>query len=393
MKQAEVLLKEYEQTMLDHWKWLHAHPELSGQEEKTAAYVADQLRKMGLEPKEHVGGFGVTALIQGGKPGKCLALRADMDALPITEATGLPFASQNPGVMHACGHDAHTAMLLAAAFVLNQMKDEICGSVKLIFQPSEETANDSGAKRMIADGVLENPRVDAIIGQHTLPVHSTGTLRVLEGPASASSDRFYITIKGRASHAAKPQSGVDAIVVGAQVITALQTIVSRSVGPLESSVITIGKVTGGTRYNVIADTVEMEGTCRNLNPEVRDAVAERMEQIIRGITAAMGADYEFRYVRCYSPIINDSAMYRLVRDTAAEILGEENILFPESSVGGEDFSFYAEKVPGVFYRVGCHKEGTPIYPAHNEHLVIDEPALYHGAHIMVASALKFLSQP
>lgn len=392
MKQAEILLTEYEQTMLSHWKWLHAHPELSGQEAQTAAYVAQQLRGMGLEPQEGVGGHGVIALIQGGKPGKCLALRADMDALPITEQTGVPFASQNPGVMHACGHDAHTAMLLGAAHVLTQLKDELCGCVKLIFQPSEETSDNSGAKRMIAAGALEHPHVDAIIGQHVNPNRPTGTVTLLDGTMSAASDRFFITIKGRSCHASKPNQGVDAIVVGAQIITALQTIVSRNVNPTDSCVITIGKVTGGTRYNVVAGECAMEGTCRNLNPEVRDTMPQRMEQIIRGITHGMGAEYEFRYVKGYSPIINDPAMFQLVHDTAAALLGTDHIAVPELSLGGEDFSFYAEQVPAVFYRMGCHKEGTPIWPVHNEHFLPDEQALFHGAHVMAASALNFLSE-
>jgi len=331
------------------------------------------------------------ALIQGGKPGKCIALRADMDALPITEETGVPFASQTPGVMHACGHDAHTAMLLGAACVLTQMKDELCGSVKLIFQPSEETADNSGAKRMIADGVLENPHVDAIIGQHVNPNRPTGTATILDGAVSAASDRFFITIKGKTCHASKPNDGVDAIVVGAQVITALQTIVARNVSPVDSCVITIGKVSGGTRYNVLAGTFEMEGTCRNLNPAVRDAMPERMERVIRGITAGLGAQYEFRYVRGYSPIINNPSMFRLVRGTAAQLLGEESVVTPEPALGGEDFSFFAEKVPAAFYRIGCHKEGTTRYPVHNEHFAPDEAALYHGAHILIASALQFLS--
>ena len=392
MEQAETLLKEYEQTMLEHWHWIHAHPELSGQEEQTAAYVAKCLREMGLEPWEHVGGHGVVALIEGGKPGRCLALRADMDALPITEETGLPFASQNPGVMHACGHDAHTAMLLGAAWVLNEMKSELCGSVKLIFQPSEETSNDSGARRMIEDGVLENPKVDAIIGQHVNPRRATGTVTTLEGAVSAASDRFFITIKGKASHAGKPNNGVDAIVAGAQVITALQTIVSRTVSPVDSCVITIGTVSGGTRYNVIADTFQMEGTCRNLNPAVREALPERMEHIVRGITEGMGAEYKFRYVKGYDSIINDRSMFRLVYETALGLRGEENMVVPERSMDGEDFSLFAARVPAVFYRIGCRKESEPEYPLHNQRFAPDPDTLYHGARVMVASAIRYLKQ-
>ena len=392
MNRATTLLQQYTQTMLTHWKWLHAHPELSGQEKETAAYVAAQLREMGLDPKENVGGHGVTALIQGSKPGKCLALRADMDALPITEATGVPFASVNPGVMHACGHDAHTAMLLAAAHVLNRMKDELCGSVKLIFQPSEETADNSGAKRMIADGVLENPRVDAIIAQHMNPNRPSGTVTILDGTMTAASDRFFITVRGQSCHASKPNQGVDAIVVGAQIITALQTIVSRNVNPTDSCVITIGKVTGGTRYNVVAGEFTMEGTCRNLNPEIREAMPQRLEQIIRGIAHGMGAEYEFRYVKGYPPAVNDPTMFQLIWETTTALLGADRIAIPEPALGGEDFAFYAEQVPAAFFRTGCHKEDTPIWPVHNEHFLPDEQALYHGAHVMITSALNFLSQ-
>ena len=392
MDRLETLLKEYEPTMLEHWKWLHAHPELSGQEAETAAYVAARLREMGLEPQERVGGHGIVALIEGAKPGRCLALRADMDALPIEEKTGLPFASQNPGVMHACGHDAHTAMLLGAAWALNEWKDELCGSVKLIFQPSEETSNNSGAQRMIEDGVLEQPKVDAIIGQHVNPKRATGVMTTLEGAVSAASDRFFITIKGKASHAGKPNNGVDAIVAGAQVISALQTIVSRSVSPVDSCVITIGTVSGGTRYNVIADTFRMEGTCRNLNPAVRETLPERMEHIIRGITEGMGAEYEFRYVKGYDPILNDRSMFRLVYDTAVSLQGEENMVVPELSMDGEDFSYFAAQVPAVFYRIGCHKEGTPEYPLHNERFFPDPDTLYYGARVMVKSAIRYLEQ-
>ena len=378
-------------TILNHWKWLHAHPELSGQEKNTATYVADQLRKLGLEPTEHVGGYGVTAVIEGNGPGRCIGLRADMDALPIQEETGVPFASTNPGVMHACGHDAHTAMLLGAAQVLTELRHTFHGKVKLIFQPSEETADNSGAKRMIADGALENPHVDAIIGQH-VTVNQTGRVTVRDGAASAASDRFFITVRGKSCHAAKPQEGVDAVVVGAQIITALQAIVSRNISPMDNCVITIGKVNAGTRYNVVADECTMEGTCRNLNPAVRDAMPDRMEGIIAGIANGMGADYEFRYVRGYSPIINDPDMVRLVRRTATQIRGEENVGIPALAMGGEDFSFFAEKMPAVFYRIGCHRDGTPKWPAHNGHFLPDEPALFHGAHVMVASALEYLAE-
>jgi len=392
MKQIETLVNSYWDAVQEHWHWLHAHPELSGQEEQTAAYIADALRKMGLTPTERVGGYGVTALIEGAKPGKCVGLRADFDALPLSECTGLPFASQNPGAMHACGHDAHTAMLLGAARILCDLRDQFSGTVKLIFQPSEENSADSGAKKMIADGVLQDPKVDAIIGQHVEPVHSSGQIALKKGSLTAASDRFFITVKGKSCHASSPHKGVDAVTIGAQIITALQNIISRTVSPFDNSVITIGKVTAGTRYNVVAESCEMEGTCRNLNPEVRGEIPQRMENIIKGIAEGMGAEYEFTYIRGYSPLVNDGAMAELVATTGTELLGEDNVIWLEhAGMGGEDFSFYAEQIPGIFYRLGCGKEGTPHYPLHNPNFIPDAPALKVGTTVMVASALRFLN--
>ena len=393
MKNVEELVKKYEAEVVKHYQWLHAHPELSGQEKETAAYIAAQLRKLGLEPVENVGGYGVVAVIQGKCAGKCIGLRADFDALPITECTGLPFASQNPGVMHACGHDAHTAMLLGVAMVLLELRDTFDGCVKLIFQPSEENSADSGAKKMIADGVLENPRVDAIIGQHIHAERSVGTVVTRVGVDTAASDRFFITIEGKSSHAASPNNGIDAIAVSAQVISALQSIVARNVAPLQSAVITIGKISGGERYNVLAGRVEMEGTCRNLNPAVQDMIEGRMESIIRGVAEGMGARYTFRYIRGYSPIVNAQEMVELVCAAAEGVVGKTGIeIKPAPSMGGEDFSFYAEKVPGAFYRLGCHTEGTPVWPSHNEHLVVDTTCFPVGMRVMAESALNYLAK-
>ena len=393
MERVKELIDQYQDTVVEHYHWLHAHPEVSGQEKETAAYIAAQLRKMGLEPTENVGGYGVTAVIQGRGPGKCIGLRADFDALPIQECTGLPFASQNPGVMHACGHDTHASMLLGVAQVLLDLRDTFDGCVKLIFQPSEENSADSGAKKMIADGALENPHVDAIIGQHINPEKPVGTIGTRVGADSAASDRFFITIEGKSSHASQPQNGIDTIAVSAQVISTLQTIVARNVAPLKSAVVTIGKISGGDRYNVLAGRVDMEGTCRNHDPAVRDMIEQRMESIIRGVAEGMGATYTFRYIRGYSPIMNDKDMTELLCATASEIIGEENIeIKPAPGLGGEDFSFFAEKVPGAFYRMGCHTEGTPIWPAHNEHMVVDPACFPIGMQIMVESALNYLAK-
>ena len=387
------LIKKFEEAVLEHYHWLHSHPELSGQEKETAAYIVAKLREMGLEPTENVGGYGVTAVIQGKGPGKCVGLRADIDALPITECTGLPFASQYSGVMHACGHDTHAAMLLGSALVLNELKDTFDGCVKLIFQPSEENSADSGAKRMIADGALENPHVDAVIGQHVDTLSDTGMISTRAGVASAASDRFFITLDGQGSHACRPHMGVDTIVVGAQIVSALQTIVARNVDPQGSAVVTIGKFNGGDRYNVLASHVEMEGTCRNYDPATRDMIEHRMEEIVKGIAGSMGAGYEFRYIRGYSPIMNAPELVELVRETVVELYGETKANIPNKAImGGEDFSFFAEKVPGVYYRTGCHKPGEPVFSTHNEHLVVDPDCFPIGMQVMVECALKFLER-
>ena len=380
-------------TAIEHRRWLHAHPELSGQEKETASYIASALREIGLVPVENVGGYGVVAMIHGNPGGKCVGLRADFDALSILEKTGLPFSSENPGVCHACGHDMHAAMLLGAAAVLNGMKDAFTGSVKLIFQPSEENATDSGAKRMIADGVLENPHVDAVFAQHVSPSYPTGSIALNKGPMSASSDRFFITIGGKSSHGSAPESGVDAVVIGAQVITALQSIVSRSVSPLDNVVLTIGKVTAGSRYNIIAEECVMEGTCRTLNPQVQEQLPTRMEAIVKGIAEGMGGTYKFEYVKGFVPTMNAPEECALVQRTAQGLLGDDHVIIPEkTSMIGEDFSFYTREVPGVLYWLGAQKTGAPFYPLHSDHFAPDEAAIKTGIATMVSSALAFLAQ-
>ena len=392
-ERISALVEKYWDKVKEHRYYMHTHPELSHYEKNTAAYIADTLKKMGLTPKENVGGYGVTAVIEGKGEGKCVGLRADFDALPITECTGVPFASENPGVMHACGHDAHAAMLLGAAYVMNEMKEEFSGKVKLVFQPSEEDAAGSGAKAMIADGCLEDPHVDAMFGQHVWPNLPYGKVGVRNGAMMASSDRFFITIKGKNSHGSAPENGIDAIVIAAQVISALQTIVSRNVGPLDSAVVTIGTIHGGNRYNVIADEVKMEGTCRNLNPVIRNTMPDRIGNIVRGVSESMGGSCEFKYMKCYSPTVNDPEKFAIVRDSIVEVLGEEGLVIPENSaLGGEDFSFYCQEIPSAFFWLGCQDEDLPKYPIHHGKFLPKEESLIIGMKVMLTAALNFLKQ-
>ena len=390
------IVEKYQPKIIEHRRHIHMNPELTGQEAETAAYIAQVLREMGLEPKEGVGGHGVVAIIQGRGPGKCVGLRADIDALPLNESTGLPYASCRPGAAHSCGHDAHAAMLLGAAYVLNELKGSFDGCVKLMFQPAEEDPMASGARRMIDEGVLEEPHVDAVIGQHVWPQYETGKIAIRNGAMMASSDRFFITVKGKSSHGSAPENGIDAIAIAAQVISALQTIVSRRVSPLDSAVVTIGKISGGNRYNVIADEVVMEGTCRNLNPAIRRQMPARIENIVKGVCEGMGGGYDFRYVMGYSPTVNDPGMFDLVCETVREQLGENALEIPASSaLGGEDFSFYCERVPGAFIWLGCRDPKVPaeeLIPIHNGGFAPQEEALPIGVEVMTAAALKYLGK-
>jgi len=378
--------------ILAHRRHIHAHPELSGQEVETAAYVAQKLREIGITPIENVGGHGVVGLIHGAGPGRCVGLRADMDALSISEKTGLPFSSQNEGVSHACGHDCHTAMLLGAAQVLYNLRDTFHGTVKLVFQPSEENSADSGAKRMIDDGVLENPKVDAMIGQHMQPAAPTGVIGLRAGAMTACSDRFFIDVYGKSCHGSSPSNGIDAIVIAAEIIQALQSIVSRHISPFANSVITVGKINGGDRYNVVPGHVSMEGTCRNSSAEVRDVIEAQMEKIVRGITEMHGATYAFRYIHGYQPLLNDAALSEKMVEIAHCVLGENSYQeLPHPSMGGEDFSFYSHLVPSVFYWIGCQAPGdTDPAPLHNEAFRPDENALPLGCELLVSAALEQL---
>ena len=375
-----------------HRIWLHQHPESSGEEKMTPVYIAEVLRGMGLKPQEHVGGNGVVAVIDGQAGGKCVGLRADFDALEVTETSDFPFPSLTPGMAHACGHDAHTAMLLGAAYVLNEMRDQFHGKVKLIFQPSEENVSDSGAKRMIQDGCLENPHVDAMFGQHVWPEFPVGKVAVRNGAMMAASDQIRIKIHGKKSHASAPENGIDAIVIASYVVTALQTVVARSVAPLDSSVVTIGKIDGGSRYNILADEVDMVGTCRNLELETRHEMPHHIESIIKGVVEGMGGSYDFKFVKGYSPTVNNPQMFETVCRAVTRALGKDALVIPEHpALTGEDFSFYCEKVPSACFWLGCSNPDKPAHPLHHGAFYPEWEALPIGIETMVTAALDFLN--
>jgi len=371
---------------------LHQIPEVGLELPQTSAYVIDKLKKMDVECKPNVGVSGVIGLIKGGMPGKVIALRADMDALPIKEESNLSFAAKNNN-MHACGHDTHTAMLLGAANILGRNRDKLSGTVKLIFQPDEEGAK--GAKSMIKDGVMENPNVDAILGLHIGTIFKeigTGQIGVSYGRLMASFDKFYIKLKGHGSHGAMPHMGIDPVVMAGHIITALQTIVSREMKPTHPAVVTIGKVYGGAAYNVIPGFVEIEGTIRALDEEDRQMIIKRIEEIVSGITKAMRGEYEYSITLGAPPVVNNSEFTKTFVDTAKSIIGAENVIeIIEPTMGGEDMAYYLSKVPGTFFFLGSGNEAKGItYPHHNCKFMVDEDVFWKGTALLAQGAINWL---
>jgi len=369
---------------------LHRFPEVSFQEKETSAFVANAIAEMGHPLQTGVGGYGVKVVIEGGSPGPTIALRADIDALPIYEETGLEFASQNPGVMHACGHDVHTATLLATAKALTAIQADLSGRVVLVFQPGEEQ-NPGGASLMIKDGVLENPKVDAIFGLHVAPWEAAGTLAFGAGAKMAAPDEFDCTVRGKGGHGARPNLGVDPILVASQCITLLQQIVARNVDPLLSAVITVGSIHGGSARNVIPDEVTFTGTVRTMDPEVQKLMAVRIEQVIKGVCEAAGATYRLRYESGYPVLVNDAAATEVAFSAAGAILSEENVIDMPVSMGGEDFAFFLQMVPGSFGRLGSKSEHDK-NPAglHTSTLMIDEECMVVGVAYYLSLVQNYL---
>jgi amidohydrolase len=362
---------------------LHAHPELSFEEYETAAFVAAELDRIGIPYQKGIAGTGIVAMIEGRNPSKkCIALRADMDALPIEEANTTDYRSQNKGVMHACGHDVHTTCLLGAATILHALKDEFEGTFKLIFQPGEEKSP-GGASLLIAEGVLENPKPEAILGLHVYPNLPAGTAGFCPGQYMASADEIYITVKGKGGHAALPQETIDPIAVAAMIITGMQQVVSRRSNPLSPSVLTFGKIAGGHTTNVIPETVELEGTFRTFDEVWRKEAKELIRNIAVQIAAAYGAEAIVDIPEGYPSLFNNPELTGQVTGFANEYLGEENVKALEKRMGAEDFSFYTHHTKGCFYRIGTNRNNEAFTaPVHNSRFDIDEHALETGAGLM-----------
>lgn len=380
------------QQQLTAWRRdFHRHPETGYEEFRTSALVAEHLEKLGLEVTRNVGGTGVVGLLRGETPGPTIGLRADMDALPIQDQKTVDYSSQVAGKAHLCGHDAHTAILMGTAQLLTELGKPKAGNIKFIFQPAEEGL--AGARAMIEDGVLENPRVEAIAGLHMFPDLETGKLGVSKGVAFASADAFTVKVLGKGGHAARPHEGIDAIAVSAQVISALQNISSRMVDPLEPVVVTIGKISGGYMGTAIAPEVEMTGTIRTLSRELRERMPGLVEQVVGGVCASFGAGYELKFGAGYPIVINDPDMVDLMTVTSEQVYGSKQWSYIKPSTGGEDFAFYCEHVPGVFFRLGSgNGEERTRYPLHHPMFDLDETALPYGVSLLSAIALNFLNR-
>ncbi len=382
---------------------LHANPELSNREFETAALVERQLREFGFEDvRTGIAHTGVVGILRGGQPGPVIAVRADMDALPVTEDTDLPFRStkrtmfkeQEVGVMHACGHDIHTAVLLGVAEVFAKLQPELPGTVVFIFQPAEEgppQGEDGGAPMMLAEGVFEDPTPEAVFGMHTYAAMEVGKIGYTSGGALAAVDHFYLTLKGKQAHGAAPHLSVDPIVLGSQVVMALQTIRSRNLSPLEPSVVTVGLMRGGTRFNIIPETVYMEGTVRTYADDVQNQVELRMRQILDGLTLAAGGSYELEYDRITPATINDPALTARMVPSLQRAAGESNVNAMDPWMAGEDFAFFANEVPGFYFRLGTLLPGTESGGHHSPTFRADDAALAVGMRAMAFTMWDYLS--
>jgi amidohydrolase len=370
-----------------HRRHFHVHPELSMQEFETASYIERQLRQLHLdEVRTGIGKTGVLGTLRGGRPGPVTLLRADIDALPVSETSDVEYRSTKPGVMHACGHDAHIAILLCAATELARRRAEIPGTLVFCFQPGEEGY--AGNKLMIEDGALEDPHVDRCFALHVFSGLEVGKIGVRDGPFFASSDEFHLTIHGKGGHGAMPERAIDPIVAGAQFITMLQTIVSREVAPKDPAVFTVGKFHAGSTFNVIPHEAHMEGTVRSFDRDVRASMPERMERILRGLSEAMRIEYEMKYRWGYPPTVNDPAMNEIVCAVGKDLLGAENVVFPHDIVmWAEDMSYMLEQRPGAYFIVGARGPERGIFPQHSASYDIDEHALEVGYKMMVGLGL------
>jgi amidohydrolase len=391
LEKIKSLSQAYSKEVVDFRRHLHANPELSYQEFNTVKFVAQTLRSFGIDPTEGIATTGLTAEIKGKNPGKkTIALRADMDALPITEANDVPYKSKNNGVMHACGHDVHTSSLLGTAKILHELKDQFEGTVRFLFQPGEEK-NPGGASFMIRDGALKNPTPSSIIGQHVFPLLPVGKIGVREGMYMASSDEIYLKVIGKGGHGAAPELTVDPIVIASHIIIGLQQVISRNASPKQPTVLTFGKIVGGTATNIIPDEINIAGTFRAMNETWRAEGLKKIKKMAESIAEGMGGKCEVTISQGYPYLENNPEVTRRIKKAAEEYVGKENVVDIDITLGSEDFAFYSHVVPASFYRLGTRNEAKGIISyVHTPTFDIDEDALKIGPGLMAWMAIKEL---
>ena len=373
--------------------YYHQHPELTGEEKNTRDAIHRDLEALGItDIRDMVNCYGLVATIHGGKPGKTVALRADIDALPVKEETGLPFASHNEGKMHACGHDNHMAMLLGAAKLLQEHREELCGDVRLIFQPAEEMSPVGGSRGMLHSGYMDD--VEAVFGLHVWPDLPHGKIGVKAGPLMAATDHFTINIHGKTAHGAKPNQGIDAVVLGSQFVMAAQTIVSRKVDPLDNAVVTFGIFNAGTRYNIIAGDCTLDGTVRTLNEDTRAMIEDSMRKTLDGLCLQSGATADINYGHGYPALVNHEEDAELIRNTAIKLFGKDDVVDVKlPAMPAEDFSFYLKEKKGAFVWLGTAKpEQDPVWPLHNSRFDVDEDILWRGSSLLAQTAIDYLNK-
>ncbi len=387
---VEELVDKYLDEVISIRRYLHQNPELSLKEFNTAEFIVKELNKIGLDAQRGRENNGVVSNLNLGKGKKTLMLRADMDALPIQEETNFEFKSKNPGVMHACGHDVHTSILLGVSKVLNEIKDEINGNVKFVFQPAEENNPTGGAPLMIKEGVLKNPHVDNAVALHVWD-YPIGTIALKPNAMMSESNRIFITIKGQASHASKPHEGHDAIVCAAYLITQLQTIVSRAIDPSDVVVLTLSKINGGVRYNVLPGEVSIEGTVRCSSVEACEILSDKIEEFVKDVCKIHGCDYEYKFNHGYPVTMNDPKLTKLVKKSIINSMGEDSLIEMDNpDTGGEDFSFFAKEVPSCFMFLGCKSEkNEDTCILHNSKFNCDEDCIKIGIKTMVNIVIDY----
>lgn len=387
----EKRVNEIFEELIDIRRDFHMYPELSEEEYRTCDKICEYLDKWEIEYVKGVAKTGVVAIIRGKKEGKTIGLRADIDALPITESTDLPFKSRNVGVMHACGHDIHTTIHLGVAKILKEMEDKLVGNVKIFFQPAEETIG--GAKMMIEEGHLKNPDVDYILSLHVMPYLEAGEVELKYGKLNAATNEFSIKINGKSSHAAYPDKSVDSIVVAGYIITALQSLVSRNISPLNSVVLTLGQIRGGIKNNIIASEVTMSGTLRTLDPTTRIYAKERIREIAENTARAYGANVEVEFEEGYPALINNDGVVDVLKSTAESLLGKDNVKIKEfPSMGADDFSFFLEEVKGAYYNLGCGNKAKGWTEAiHSSNFMADEECIKVGVLLQTKTLLELLN--